>query len=685
MLINDGTGDREFSAPDTPSLTSMPRLEDVVHLLLGNAAFMRSVDRRMTNMQRALPFMPSLHVCAEDVQHSAFLLGAIMHLEGRMPANEAFVLHQHLTARCAHYVQHPPETMYDIAACLLIASFCPLLVRAPTMVGAVSGNALLQSATRAATLLKLDAAPLQLATYLDNAESTGEQLPSLDSALVLNAFLWLYLIMQEVILELIDDPMPRRVLPQHPRYGASRWADSDNVAATTAAVDRYCRALIEQHALSLAAAPPQPLSSTSPTHGLHRCASMVLCSFATRIQDTVCQNMRSFSVQFEEQVRRVVDTSSRVMAMRRWCDQAIENLGVTISAARESLRDTAIFLGERHVASSIQLKYFELSVAAIEFSALCQLKDKLYVAGHGFLGPTRTSQEFLFGIFARPQLLKSYESLGIVRACVAKHVLMLLANMAMDLQPVRRKRDAELPSRLTNEDSPVAHWGGLAHTFPLARWCGLVVACVTVLVEELAGRFLAQEAPWGAQGESRLETYTMVIRKTYESLVPFEEDAKMRYHGLSSYATEQGHNGGSMSDQVWTTSVTLDALEKALNAMATWRKKASGVGEYERPSPHRLTQAALDAAAASVMKSHPSHLSAMSGLPSQQMMAPGSHSMAPPSSTHHAAVRTPHSHGVTGPATPFDQVHFGDALLHDILFTPIEQFFGADGAPIAAV
>lgn len=634
-------------------------------------------------MQGALPFLPSFHDLMDDVERGAFLIGVSMYLEGCIPPAEERALHDHLAARCAFQVEQPSDNVIDLCALIVVAIYCPLLMADTTLVGVVAGNGAFFAALRAANMLGFASAPRQLSQYLDAQHNMP--LPAVDSSIVQNASIWVYLGLHIGMLELLDEPMPHSARTKQPRHPqASPSAQSLPMATQTDFdyVQRYYRMVLEMETTPASHEARDDTPSQAPPSAIAlRCASMLLLTFGARETLIVNASMHSFTLQFDEQVRQVAEASARTASLRRWTDQVVDTIGMHMANARDGLHSLATYLGARRVVSANQLKYFELSLAVLEFTCMCRMKDKLYLIGTSFLGLTRTSQDFLFGLFSRPQLLKSFEHLGVVRACVAKHVLTLWSNLALDLQPIQRKdrrqggiavdnaaARAPISAGVHTGDRPLAHWGPLGHVFPVTRWCGMFMSCATVIVEELAGRFLAQEAPWGAQGESRLEVYQMVLRQTYDSLILFEDDSVQRYpspHRTGANGGAEGEHGDH--EQVRAVRVTLDALEKTLAALETWRKRASGIGQYGR-SFHLVNH--LEAAMTGRQPEYASR-------PASRMSGSQTSKIHLHHASHTGSTTGSHHKGPSYQQAGMEHtVHFGDALLHDILFTPIEQFFG---------
>ncbi|PWN33145.1 uncharacterized protein FA14DRAFT_56134 [Meira miltonrushii] len=772
-LIEGNTGGSTSSPDHThiPTLSGLPRLEDVVKHLASNQVWLPNVARRMAHIQGSIPFMPNFQSLFDEVEKTAFLIGVGMYLEGKMLEDDLRILRDHLANRSARCLERPPDTIYDICAIIIVANFCPMILPSSSLVGVMAGNALIFAAKQASYQLGHASAPAQLASNLELHLASPDQvpLPPVDSTLVQNSSLWVYLSLQEDMLELLDEPMPPRKgsslesdfasSGRHPQASSSFRSMQDDSHGTTedwrTTLERYCRLLIDIDAPDPTSFQQDESIRPPPSPPALRCASMMMLIFAARETETVRLAMRDFIAQFHDSILITPDSAIRASSLRRWTDQVIDALGMNMARAREGLKTLSTFLGTRGVVSANQLKYFELSLAALEFSGLSRLKDRLYVIGKTFFGVPRTSQEFLGAIFQRPLLLKSFEHSGVVRACVAKHVLTLFTTLALDLQPARRSTRSTLNVPLSASSStasasgatptmmgkssslfsaetkirsgqiePLTHWGALAHVFPIARWCGMLVCCATVLVEELAGRFMAQEAPWGASGESRLEIYQMLLRQTYDTLILLEEDAMMRYQPIGGELVgEGGENTSQESEQARIVQITVDSFEKTLAAISTWRKKASGVGQYGgalRPIDHvgahvkqqqRQAQSPQQPVQHSTRfyENHSADLQAQQTLQThQQQQFPHTHRLSVPNSmsempnsmeSNSSRIRQSplptqvpftsdggggmmnstlqNSAGMTVNAEPQQQVQFGDALLHDILFTPIEHFFGS--------
>lgn len=770
-----------------PTLSGLPRLEDVVKHLASNQVWLPNVARRMAHIQGSIPFMPNFQSLFDELEKTAFLIGVGMYLEGKMLEDDLRILRDHLANRSARCLERLPETIYDICAIVIVANYCPMILPSSSLVGVIAGNALLSAAKKASYQLGHASAPAQLASNLELHLASPDQvpLPPFDSTLVQNSSLWVYLSLQEDMLELLDEPMPPRKgslsssefplhahTGRHPQASPSFRSMQDDSHGTMEdwrnTLERYCRLLIDNDA-------PDPTSFQQdegirppPSPPALRCASMMMLLFASRETESVTFAMRDFIAQFQDTILITPDTSIRATSLRRWTDQVIDALGMNMAGAREGLKTLSTFLGTRGVVSANQLKYFELSLAALEFSSLSRLKDKLYVIGRTFFGNPRSSQEYLGSLFQRPLVLKSFEHSGVVRACVAKHVLTLFTTLALDLQPARRSTRSTLnvpisasssvgsgsgsgpaatmmgksPSLFSAETKirsgqaePLTHWGALAHVFPLARWCGMLICCATVLVEELAGRFMAQEAPWGASGESRLEIYHMLLRQTYDTLILFEEDAMMRYQPIAGDMVTEGEiSKNQESEQTRILQITVDSFEKTLAAISTWRKKASGVGQYggalrpidhvgahvkqqqsqQQPAPPPPPQQPLQHSQ-SFYENRPVDLQTQQALQPQSQFTPTNRLSVPMNEQVGISMENTSSHirqtplptQIFGGSSMMNsvlqgsggipvsvshdneqqqqqqqqyqqqqQVQFGDALLHDILFTPIEQFFG---------
>lgn len=769
-LLEGGTTSN-LDSTQIPTLSGLPRLEDVVKHLASNQVWLPNVARRMAHIQGCIPFLPNFQSLFDDVEKTAFLIGVGMYLEGKMLEDDLRILKDHLANRSARCLERPPDTIYDICAIIVVANFCPMILPSSSLVGVIAGNALIIAAKQASYQLGHASAPAQLASNLELHLTSPDQvtLPPVDSTLVQNSSLWVYLSLQEDMLELLDEPMPpmrgsssANDLPPttkcHPQATPSFRSMQDDSHGSTEdwrnVLERYCRQLIDIDAPDPSSFQEDENIRPPPSPPALRCASMMMLIFAARETETVRLAMRDFIAQFHDTILVTPDSAIRASSLRRWTDQVIDALGMNMARAREGLKTLSTFLGTRGVVSANQLKYFELSLAALEFSGLSRLKDKLYVIGKTFFGVPRTSQEFLGAIFQRPLLLKSFEHSGVVRACVAKHVLTLFTTLALDLQPARRSTRSTLNVPLSASSSagsgsgptatmmgkssslfsaetkirsgqvePLAHWGALAHVFPIARWCGMLICCATVLVEELAGRFMAQEAPWGASGESRLEIYQMLLRQTYDTLILLEEDAMMRYQpNAVELISEGGEITNQESEQTRIVQITIDSFEKTLAAISTWRKKASGVGQYggalraiDHVGAHVKQQQRQAQSPQQPIQQSPSFyenrtvdLQAHQPLQPQQQRLPHAHRLSIPNSMNEIPVsmesnpsrirQSPlptqlpftsgggggmmnstlqNSGGMPVNAEQQQQVQFGDALLHDILFTPIEHFFGS--------
>lgn len=346
-------------------------------------------------------------------------------------------------------------------------------------------------------------------------------------------------------------PQPHVNIFRHPQTCSSL---QDNLRSTSedwrTSLERYCRLFIDIEAPGRSSFQQgrhhaETRSSLSPA--ALRCASILMLIFASRETESVILTVRDLLDQFRDTILITLDSNIRESSVRRWTGQFIDALNVNMARAREGLKAFSIFLGTRGPVRMNQLKYLELSLAALEFSSLSRLKDKLYVIGKTFFGVPDTQQEFFCAFLQRPLLLKSFGQCGKARASVAKKLLTLFTTLALESQPAPRSTRStnDIPLFAPNSTSvcgtgdprmmarssslfstegdirigqvePLMHWGALANAFPLARWCGLLVCCAAALLEEVASHFTAQERPSGTSGGSRLENYHILLRQTYK-------------------------------------------------------------------------------------------------------------------------------------------------------------------------
>lgn len=763
-------------------LSTLPRLEAIVAQLLSDKATLRRVTRRFANLQMVVSFLPDIErLIGAGGEHASFLLAVALCLEGFLSQEHTSTLRAHIAIRCVMAIDDPPTDVRSICALVLVALYCPRLVPSHTSHYQMSGGALLASCLHAASQMGLSSALGQLRSYLDGPES---QLPYVEGQLVQGGALYVFLEQQIALLELLGEDTRRLpyiwASPQpstSPSRSSSRSQNraslpsllSSSSATDLDTLERYCKIMIELNA------PERERDDLAPSARaalFQRCAAHLMTVMRARETRNHARTIHDYLTQLTEQSaiwRGAEDAPSATHALRRWIDQALSALTTVSTDTTRELQRMVAFIGTHHACEPAFLALLELELSSLETLSIARLKDRLYDAGIAIVGQCQTSQEFLFRLFAMPSLCKVYELSGQFRSFSARHALLLFSGLVMDLRTGEAQSVAPLggfPKDLGTQSTPLAPWRIIADVLTVPRWCGIIITCATSMLEEIAGRFLAQEPPMGSLKESRFEITSLLLVHLAVILRDIDQDARLRYHaaerssqlqngdrwnpatGADPYSTGAEKQIAPAREELGVVSVTLEAL-RAMNAsIAKWRKESTGIARYQviRASPadrsnsleelaplaetdtrRRASQVPSSAASqskSSVSKPEASVLHPTNGSrPPVHVQETGSSAMPAAQdaslfhtsnggsnyrgtegnlpyahlgqnvvkgSTHqHSAafsvngmLHDPRNAGATAgyshplPGFAGDQPAFGDALLADILFTPIESFFG---------